>query len=1000
MNKKNIILSIATAGLLLTGCGSSSSSSSNTQTINGVVSDPEIQYANVQLCEKTDITSCLNVQDNTNEKGEYSLSVDSSVVLSDYMLIAKDGIDTKTGVDFTGFTFKAAADMPKDTQNKLIISPLTTMVTEKNIAGDSIDDALTTVSTNLGLSKDKLHLNPSENADTQKVALLLSNIKKVTGTDFKDITISNGEIGTYINSISDVKQKNELATAKELLDEQSDLNMMHKTFAAYEQLLNTKEFDDDTGYDKSDANVMANVKEATKKVVSALASYEKASLNQIKKVVTAVDKTSYTDTNKVIANVDTSNLDLDKDTNEIFTVDVKDALNTNISTSEELRKYYYSSNISFINQAQNTIATITDIATTDEVYLGIAKTYLENNDVEKAKDYLYNKIFKNSTKNELKIEIAKKLAKETNTKAQEEALSLANEVLANTKSTYENEKLDSAGVINLNGLINIYTQISNSEKLNEATTFLTQKEATITSWIDIYKISDALRKAGETQFNKGENITNVNETLDLALVWAKRIPEFLNSYQMRVIYTYNVAKSYNQVIGDYTKAAQIASYIQEQRANHELTKTKTELQASYLVGYFIDAQDYTSAKSTMDSISDTSSHKAKAFQKYTLAEYNEKGMDSAISYIFGDMNNDAKITDPFAQIQTLTYFNTSIPYLAQLAINNNNFADAKKAIDKAAEVLNIQFQALKDSNDKGSLINAANTENSFASDYIQLGYLKLASLYAQINENDLKASMITKAEEFFTVFENDYRFSQAYSNLLNEYIKNDETTKALNLFNNAVINSVSKAPTISDEVSALKDLIGALNYHQDVNVSSHIDSLFNLVKNNEELGYIKNEGKSSEDSGIEVQKEKRITTFISTAKYYNENNLENKVKSSLDEASIVAKTLANNEDRIDQIKNLVKEYSKYALISKAKTLANSIEYRAEQREALVDISNEIKNYDAFPDVEGATVDNDNDGILDFYDYGYDSNLVSLPLDDDLDNDGIKNDQDPTPFFKE
>lgn len=974
MNRKLLILSTITAGILFSGCGGggSSSSTSTTKSISGIVSDPEIKEAQVQLCEKADITTCLNVSDTTNTDGVYSLNVDKNLNLQDYIIVAKNGIDTKTGMDFSGFTFKAPANLPTD-GNKLIISPLTTMIANKVEEGDTLEEALTKTSTNLGLSKDKLKMNPTKDKDLQKVALVISSIKKLTNKKFSEITISDGKINDFIETLTDMKQKNQLKTTLELINEETDTKQMIKSFTSFQELLQTEEIN---AFDKTDINVFKNIKKAAKKVAKAFENRENVSLNQIRKVISLVDKTDYTNENKVIADIDTSSIDLDNNDSKI--VDVKNELNTPITDIDKLREYYYSSNISYINQAEQIVKNVSDIATTDTIYLGIAKTYLENNDVAKAKDYLNNKIFKTSTKNKLKLAIAKRLVIQNTPEAKTNALNLYKEVFVSIKKIYDGKKIERNAAVIFSDLLQGFSTLQDKSSLNELNTYITNKKNELTSFRDYTNIVNGLRTLANNQIQNNEDPANTEEIVDLAYQWAKEIPEFRGSYMLRLIYlTISVGDIYTK-LEKFDKAKDVADVIKQTRANSAMTKLLTDGEAVSAMRYYVNAKEYDEAKNMIDSISNAR-YKKQAYEKYSLAVYKNEGYAKALKYI-----ND-NITDNKIKRSALT--NKGI---VTLAIEGNNLDDAKNAIAEATKLLDEDFKA--------STYNPS-TDNArlFASDYIQQGYIRYANFYEQLNEDSLRDSMIEKAEKFFEKY-NGYEFTQAYTYLINTYIAKNDVAKATQAYNNAVTNYVSTATTKVSEIGSYIYLVSLYKQNDKLDISSHIDSIFDLVKNNENINALYKFKDNTTDSGVEGQKAKRAELFMNISTYYNRYKLKDKVKKSLDESLALAKTLTNTQYKYDFFFEIVEKYSQYGYVNDAIALANTFEFRSDKREALASISKEIKAYDAFPGVKGATIDHDNDGKLDFYDYGYGSSTVNIPLDDDLDNDGILNDQDTTPYY--
>ena len=169
----------------LTGCDGSSSSSSSganalflTRNVQGVVADGPIKGALVVFHKNGAIANVCGslgggkCQAETDEDGAFTLELNIYEDADALTLVATNGQDTETHVDFNGITLKAKMSWFSDQGYKVVISPITTFLAvqsgDRAAAEEQVRQAL-------GLGEDAdLYANPSSNQNLHNASVLLA----------------------------------------------------------------------------------------------------------------------------------------------------------------------------------------------------------------------------------------------------------------------------------------------------------------------------------------------------------------------------------------------------------------------------------------------------------------------------------------------------------------------------------------------------------------------------------------------------------------------------------------------------------------------------------------------------------------------------------------------------------------------------------------------------------------------------------------------------------
>lgn len=156
--KRNIVLIGVSVVLsaLLGACGSDSDGDS-AKTISGVVSDGKIKGASVSLYESGSQQAVETVTSDENGAFHFDTVADET---KGYSVVATGGIDADTLESFKGVLFESKLALFED-QSALVVSPITSLVSEKMTDGSTKEEALEAVKAMLGVESSDLLKDPS-----------------------------------------------------------------------------------------------------------------------------------------------------------------------------------------------------------------------------------------------------------------------------------------------------------------------------------------------------------------------------------------------------------------------------------------------------------------------------------------------------------------------------------------------------------------------------------------------------------------------------------------------------------------------------------------------------------------------------------------------------------------------------------------------------------------------------------------------------------------------
>ncbi|GAB5477507.1 MAG: hypothetical protein Marn2KO_09740 [Marinobacter nauticus] len=160
------------SALVMSACGGSSGSSSDgggastTASVVGTVTDPAIEGAAVRLVDaQGEALTRIQITDQT---GQFSFQLSSSVDLAGARVVAVGGRDVETGQDLQGIMLEARLR----TGSEIMVTPLTTLA----LAYEREGGTLAGFASMLGLTEQELESDPANSAATQRASMLLTEL--------------------------------------------------------------------------------------------------------------------------------------------------------------------------------------------------------------------------------------------------------------------------------------------------------------------------------------------------------------------------------------------------------------------------------------------------------------------------------------------------------------------------------------------------------------------------------------------------------------------------------------------------------------------------------------------------------------------------------------------------------------------------------------------------------------------------------------------------------
>ncbi len=214
---------VVTATLLLSlvACGGGGGSAVKTQSISGVVTDPEIKGASVVLWDTAG--SQVGQPVITGDDGAFVFSGVPEGDLAGYKVVATGGKDMSTGVDFDGLALTLPLGVYEvGSYSDMSVGPVTSLIASAMVGGSTLAEAKAAVAAQLGLSEADLVLSPSASVPVMNRGMKLTMLLE-QGLNFSEIyggLVGNDGIDQMdLVGISDIEEKIRLMTYFGLLDD-------------------------------------------------------------------------------------------------------------------------------------------------------------------------------------------------------------------------------------------------------------------------------------------------------------------------------------------------------------------------------------------------------------------------------------------------------------------------------------------------------------------------------------------------------------------------------------------------------------------------------------------------------------------------------------------------------------------------------------------------------------------------------------------------------------
>jgi len=1016
MKKLNSIgLCSVICSMIFSGCSSSESKNKDNpqqtqpqyQKISGVVSDPEIKGSHVRVCLKNDPTNCLLYNtDITDENGAFKITnIANDINLSEYVVFANGGTDIKTGESFDDLNLSIPVDVIEN--NTTIISPLTTLLHSNNWS-------LSQLAANLDLNTTEVLKNPNSSKKLQKKALLITNIAKKRSQGFKNFSIEEGNFSRFIDSDISLTQadKQDINITLSFLDQNtSNSSDIVNNYNTIKLVLKSDLFQD---ANKTNPLLLSNSKKWANKILSTSkkADLSQPNIEQLKAILTLIGDLDLESEDLNISDINISGKNLKnilpRDAILNHKVELPTALGDDDITGTKTREYYFASNISHLNQAEKIIENMNDVSFTDSIYVDLAYGYILNNKADIALSIANNKVFQKENKADIFRLLGEHLITKDNSRANE-LFDKAFDLYKTVIQARGQEAISEDDIKDLAKLFHNYTLSNNTQKADEIHSYLTDKKSEFSSGSDYAVFANAYRKLADKLLEQGEKNTAISilnqgyEYLkDMPIFYLKKDPHNAQkaSHSLKVIYFVQIATRLAQA-GDTQKATEIIDAVQALRlddgsttngvynrvynsANKYDTSYKTYSQVDDMVAVYSLCSQTEKALALIPTIVKTNKEED-SYREYAKGLAGSGNIEAAFSVI------DNNITTYKNKIKALTYngINKSGDYIAQFLINNNNNVDAKRAIDKAVDILDQAIIDKKESSDLNKRLH-----------YVSYGYAKLANLYAQIDQTSKSKELFTKSIAIA---------DGSYNDANNSIVINDKNIQVEALanigyhlhqvgFSSEVTKIIAKAANIASSISDQDDKVEAFidittiafDDREDKDVYGNYPSKESLVL--DPLTQLITEKESDVTT---------IDTFITISKVLSVINRQDKAKVVLQKALDQANALSKASTKMSKLKVIIQNYAKLGDVQKAQEIISSITYKGDKREARALLAEKIYTYDSFLYSDIASVDTDNDSKPDFFNVDATAEEIEasgLILDEDNDGDTHLNSTDLTPYF--
>lgn len=1045
-----VSLAVIAAGCSSSDDNSGGSSAAPVMTITGKVSDPAVEGAKVELLDSSkNIYGKCGVNGNSlcnvwsKSDGSFTITLPLGTDVSNFSLKSTGGTDTAYGTEIT-VSYTADINNYAGNYSDIILSPISSLYTNL-VSSSNHDDAITTLSSYFGINKNIVLLDPESNGDLLKISYIINQIASNIGTDdaFSKIAALINSTNQFTTDIDNMLSS--LFQADTAL--QSSLKEMYTTVAGIQSqdvytvlssIQNLEKvrmfknayvniFEGISG--QASAQALANIEslynQLNSKVVIPTSQFQ---IEQIVRFVASqtvltdkklndygtfnVDTTAFQTTlnavisdNALIADIET----LASETVYAVTVPLESPLG--LSDNQKRVDYYFNSTQDVGYQARLITKRVTDDTIIDEIYKNITSTYAKYGLAEKAKKLADVNIADNMARINAVISIARYTAGYN--------LTLAKTYIAEAKRLLDT--LKGSGWSNIsNDVVDTYVSLVGAYRyagmVNEANTL---KNEIINLIKNSSSLNDSLKQTRYLRI-----VSNFGNAADDSMIPAlisqgnlELAYSMLQEYKLLIDNTpWNTAnETYKNMQGMYyVFYLKFASDIVAKDSSY-----KTKLQSDFATVYktvksLIQAgSTTTNVANYLKGTSVAGDAIIAAYKFIGEASANEiltliTETDKAYPYAIGGLVLEKAISDGFNTAKT--YYETKYPMdseyarltetngyvdtiknIVEYAQDNSNTTLAKEAVDYLANQTNKAVDYLTTNNKTLSklvyfAVASSSPQGKFVTFY---GFNAVADMYIALGYNSEALQTLEKGKAYVDSLNPSLDKYLGYILMAYMAEKAGDNTKSLEYYNAAV---------------AVELTSGTAQNISDLNIHKASDTLYLNIANKETLyqNYLTEAEKQvlSMDSSTDANKNKQVSQYTYIANvYYDIANITG-VKDILVKAEEHAKTISAAATKLTAMKNIAKKYASFEMVDEGFSLAernytssSDIFGIAQEMAASVLDSTSIESDIAF-------VDTDRDGKPDFFLPSTTDEQITasgLTLDDDIDDDGIKDDTDLLPY---
>ena len=1010
--------------LSLMGCGGGASSSSTPEAstsvlLSGVVEDGPIENAKISLRNKENLTLDLcgpqgniRCETATDSAGTFSLEVPAGIDLADLSVVAVDGRDRATGVDFTSLEMRSPLALFTDDVSAMVISPLTTLIAKLKEQGATLAVAQNRLREWLALpAATTLAARPSASLDLQRRTLLLSKIaleiKAVASTinpfshittqmllaDTLDAATANPEImnalGLDVAAQTRVRDLHLLLAASSTVDTAVFIfkreELMGIFAANIEQMLI-----DSTSFDPLNTNYRENLRLLTELTLQAagsevitlggtipqrIARYILFTYQLRTWEILTLAPAIFAENLALLAN-DPWVAELAR-SRSLYSV-VSPLLLTELPGNDNQQRlaYFYGSDLSPHFQAEQLIGQVYDDAINDAVLLKIVEGKANAGLIDETRTIIATQIVQSEPKAHAYRSLANALIKFNHSEEALPVLDLARDLYRDVVIAHKRASLTiTSDVTNLIATSVSYRKagdLLNAQSLLDDVAVMAQDPASdaiiygklITG---IKNVADAYIAAGDL-----EAAAPLVEAMDY---YSGQTLALGGTYKLRIYNWSESAKRYAD-LGNSQMVEQVVNQIQALRNTDAITAAVTWVYLPDLVESLYRAGRTQSALALAATIPGDSPYLSKAFKLVATYEALQGNIGTAFS-IVDNLNYVAKDED---RVELLTYFSTSRPYIAQVLISAGSFSEARLALEKAEVIL----EGMTSSN---NLVRISN------------GYVKVAELYALMGDNANAAALLQKAQG--AIINDVYRVAVMVDIALG-YYNISQPGAALTLLDSA--RSLAEAnPTLFRANTSMN--LGTEEYatllydklimaYEQMGEKSSVRTTVNLFlpwAQGIHLAGTVNDPLAIKECDYLL----RAALYLDRAGYHEDAlNVVAAAKESAAQIVIDSKRLA-------KYLSVVTTYAAVHENDQALTIALALSFTSERNQGIQTLANAYIDRDDFPDSVVANIDSDGDDQPDFFHplaSAADIAASGLLLDDDSDGDGIVDTLDLRPLF--